>query len=77
MTEDEQAHRIAWEKTALQAAIGDKRRGQYMGGFIAAGAILGSVVVTLGGAAWQVGVALVGVPVLGIIQALIGRGSNE
>jgi heme A synthase len=73
MAESEQAHRISFEQSALKAAIADKKRGQYFGGSIGVLAIVGAVVTVIYGAPWQVPVALVGVPVLGIVQALIGR----
>lgn len=77
MAEDEQAHRIAFEKAALMATVADTRRGQWLGGAIGASAIIGAVVAAALGAPWQVPVALVGVPVLGIVQALITGTSSK
>ena len=77
MAESEQTHRISFEQTALNAAIADKKRGQYFGGSIGVLAIAGAVVTANYGAPWQVPVALVGVPVLGIVQALIGRSGKS
>jgi hypothetical protein len=60
MTEKEQVHRIE-----------DTKRGQYLGWSLAAGAVISATVVSLCHAPWQVAVALVGIPVLGAVQALI------
>jgi len=60
MAEREQIHRIE-----------DARRGQYLGWSLAAGAVIAAAVVSLCHGPWQVSVALVGIPVLGAVQALI------
>src|SRR5258708_9554540 len=60
MAEKEQTHRI-----------GDAKRGQYLGWSLAAGAVIAAAVGSLCRGAWQVSVALVGIPVLGAVQALI------
>jgi hypothetical protein len=60
MAEREQTHRI-----------GDAKRGQYLGWSLAAGAVIAAAVVSLCHGPWQVSVALVGIPVLGAVQALI------
>jgi predicted membrane protein DUF2335 len=60
MAEKEQTHRI-----------GDAKRGQYLGWSLAAGAVIAAAVVSLCHGPWQVSVALVGIPVLGAVQALI------
>jgi hypothetical protein len=65
MAEKEQAHRI-----------GDAKRGQYLGWSLAAGAVIAAAVVSLCHGPWQVSVALVGIPVLGAVQALI-QGRKE
>ena len=65
MAEKEQAHRIE-----------DAKRGQYLGWSLAAGAVIAAAVVSLCRGPWQVSVALVGIPVLGAVQALI-RGRKE
>jgi hypothetical protein len=77
MAESEQSHRISFEQSALKAAIADKKRGQFFGGTIGILAILGAVAAVYLGAPWQVPVALVGVPVLGIVQALIGSSGKK
>jgi hypothetical protein len=65
MAEREQTHRIE-----------DARRGQYLGWSLAAGAVIAAAVVSLCHGPWQVSVALVGIPVLGAVQALI-QGRKE
>ncbi|MGH8291473.1 MAG: DUF2335 domain-containing protein [Steroidobacteraceae bacterium] len=77
MTEQEHAHRLSQEQEGLRADIKDSRRGQWFGAIIAFSAIVGAVVnATLGGP-WQASVALVGVPLLGVVQAFIrGRDSG-
>lgn len=71
MAEDEQAHRIAYEKHGVAATIKEARRGQIFGALLSAFAIGGAVYTAHIGAHWSVSVALVGIPVLGIIQAVI------
>jgi hypothetical protein len=65
MAEKEQTHRID-----------DAKRGQFLGWSLAAGAVLAAAVVSLCHGPWQVSVALVGIPVLGTVQALI-QGRKE
>ena len=65
MAEKEQTHRI-----------GDAKRGQYLGWSLAAGAVIAAAVVSLCHGPWQVSIALVGIPVLGAVQALI-QGRKE
>ena len=65
MAEKEQSHRIE-----------DAKRGQYLGWSLAAGAVIAAAVVSLWRGPWQVSVALVGIPVLGAVQALI-QGRKE
>jgi hypothetical protein len=60
MAEKEQEHRIE-----------DVKRGQYLGWSLAAGAVVTAAIVSLCHGPWQVSVALVGIPVLGAVQALI------
>jgi hypothetical protein len=65
MAEKEQTHRIE-----------DAKRGQYLGWSLAAGAVIAAAVVSLCHGPWQVSVALVGIPVLGAVHALI-QGRKE
>jgi uncharacterized membrane protein len=65
MAEKERPHRVE-----------DTKRGQYLGWSLAMGAVITAAVVSLCHGAWQVSVALVGIPVLGAVQALI-QGRKE
>jgi Flp pilus assembly protein TadB len=60
MAEKEQTHRME-----------DAKRGQYLGWSLAAGAVIAAAVVSVCHGPWQVSVALVGIPVLGAVHALI------
>jgi hypothetical protein len=65
MAEKEQTHRIE-----------DAKRGQYLGWSLSAGAVIAAAMVSLCRGPWQLSVALVGIPVLGAVQALI-QGRKE
>jgi uncharacterized membrane protein len=78
MAEQEQAHRIGQENKGLTAEIDDSRRGQWLGGIVAFSAITGAAINSVFGGPWQAFVALVGVPILGAVQAFIrGRESSS
>ncbi len=69
MAEKEQDHRIRMDRESLDATRRDYRRGQFIGGTLAALSIIASVYTAYIGAHPAVSVALVGLP----IMALIGR----
>jgi uncharacterized membrane protein len=71
MTEREQAHRHQFENKGLTATISDTRRGHYLGATISLVAIAGAIWAALSGAPWQVVIALVGVPVAAMVQAMV------
>lgn len=71
MAEAEQAHRIAYEASGLQAATKEASRGQYLGAAISLAALCGAVYAAYIGTHWSVSVALVGIPVLGMIRAIV------
>jgi uncharacterized membrane protein len=77
MAENEQQHRITQESVGLQAAIQSDKIGKYLGFGIAVAAIFGAVAVVYVHGAWQVSVALVGVPVLTVAYALIAGQKKE
>lgn len=77
MAEKEQVHRIGYEKTGLDATVAESKRGQFLGAAISAIAILGAVYAAYVGANWIVSIALVGVPVLGLVRAIIRPRSNQ
>lgn len=71
MAEKEQAHRIAMEASILPANQAAGRRGQILGAMVsltALGLAAGTAVL---GAPWQVSVALVAAPVLGVARSLV------
>lgn len=71
MAETEQTHRVAMETAALDAEIADQRRGQWLGASVAILCVLAAAFSAYHGAPWQVTVAFLGVPVLGIVKALV------
>ena len=71
MAEKEQAHRLEYEKTGLEATVCESRRGQVLGAIISVVAVCGAIFTAYIGAHWAVSVALVGVPVLGIVRAIV------
>lgn len=71
MVEQEQSHRLAIEQMSTDANIKSHWRGQWLGAAIGVTAILAAVINSYFGGPSLVGVALVGVPVLGVAQALI------
>lgn len=70
LVEKEQANRVTAEKKALDAQIDEGKRGQQLGALIAILAVGGAVLTAIFGAHWSVSVALVSVPVLGMVQAI-------
>ena len=79
MTEQEQAHRIATESAALNANIQASREaqaqaktGQFAGAIVSVLAILSAIASAWLGAHPTVSIALVSVPILGMVKALIG-----
>lgn len=77
MIEREQAHRIEHEATGLRATIQDTRRTHWMGVAISLTAISGSVISVILHAHPAVSVALVGVPIVAMINALIKSKSTK
>lgn len=71
--EKEQEYRIEDSRRGYE----DSRRGQWLGWFLAVGALTAAAVASLFHAPWQASVALVGIPVLGAVQALIQGRKRE
>jgi uncharacterized membrane protein len=71
MVEREQAHRIDYESKRLKSLSSDFKRGHYIGGLVCLCAIGGAVYTAVIGAPAAVSIALVSVPVLGMIKAFI------
>jgi len=76
MVEQEQAHRIAHEANGLSATIRDTRRGHWLGGAISIAAIFGSAYTAYIGAHPAVSMALVGIPITTIINAILKNKSR-
>lgn len=70
MAEAEQAHRHTYEKDGLAASTAEASRGQFLGAFISCLAICAAGYAAHVGA-HAAAAALVGIPILGIVQALI------
>jgi len=68
---------LAMADKELTHRIQDTRRGLYLGWSLAMGAVITAAVVSLCHGPWQVSVAVVGIPMLGAVHALIqGRGEK-
>lgn len=76
MVEREQAHRIEMESIGLNALVRDTRRGMWIGGTIAVLAIAGAVLSAYLGAYFLVSVAIVGLPIAVIVQAMLKSKTN-
>ena len=68
---------MAMAERALAADIDDRRRGPWLGATVSILAIVCSVVTVALGASPLVSVAFLGVPVLGIVNALVGTASRK
>ncbi len=73
MAEAEQRHRMEYESRGLVATTSEAKRGQILGTILSALCIAGAVATAYIGAHWSVPVALVGVPLLSVIRAVINR----
>jgi uncharacterized membrane protein len=76
MVEREQEHRISGEKAILQATISDTSRGHWIGFLIAVAAIAGAAWTAYINAHPSVSIALVGLPLVAIIQSVLKNKSN-
>lgn len=75
MVEQEQAHRISHNSQALTAQIDDTKRGQVLGSLISLSAVGGCIFSVYIGAHAVVSIALVSVPVVAMVQAVV-KGRN-
>lgn len=71
MAEAEQAHRLEYEKTGLVASTREARLGQIVGGLLSFVALGGAIYTAHIGAPWQVSVAFLSLPIMGLVRALI------
>lgn len=77
MIEREQAHRIEYEDDTLNAMQSDAKRGHWIGGVVCILAVGGAIFTTYIGAHPTISIALVGVPVLGMIKAFMPNRSQS
>ncbi|MFC3107427.1 DUF2335 domain-containing protein [Undibacterium arcticum] len=77
MVEQEQAHRIEYESSALKATIRDTLRGHWIGAAISLAAIGGCIYSVYIHAHPAVSVALVSVPIASIIHAILKSKSTK
>ena len=73
MAEKEQEHRIAYERSELDATRNDFRRGQVIGATLAITCVVASVYSVHIGAHAAVSVALVGIPITALIGKILKR----
>ena len=71
MAESEQSHRISMEQSGQNAAISETRRTQYLGATISLVAIVGAIGVALYTKDWIVPCALLSLPVMSVVRALL------
>ena len=71
MIEREQEHRLRYDDTMLEAARSDIKRGHLIGAALCALALGGAITTAYLGADKAVSIALVGIPVLGMIKAFL------
>lgn len=71
LVENESAHRIDQENTALHADIGGGRRGQILAALISCIALVGAIITALAGVHPSVPIALVGIPILASAKGII------
>lgn len=77
MVEAEQAHRINHETERLRIMARDTKRGHWIGGVISIGSIAGAVTCVALHAPAAVSIALVGIPVLGMIRVIVGNKTTK
>ncbi len=76
MVETEQAHRIESEAKILAATIRDTRRGHWIGLLLAVLSIVGAVVAVYLHAHPSVSIALVGLPLVALVNSVMRNKSN-
>lgn len=76
MAETEQAHRIETENAGFRAAIAEAKRGQFLGAFISFCSLCSAIASVYLGAHPTVSVALVGVPIVGLVKAIVDSRSK-
>jgi uncharacterized membrane protein len=77
MVEAEQAHRIGHEAERLGVMARDTRRGHWIGGIISVSSIGGAVACVALHAPAAVSIAMVGIPVLGMIRVIVSSKTSK
>lgn len=77
MAEQQQAHRHDIERTVVNGELSVAKLGGWLGLVVSLCAVGGSVFTALAGAHWSVSVALVGVPLAGVVRAFLARGVRK
>lgn len=77
MVEAEQSHRQELENVAVRAEIADTKRGHWIGGALTLLCVSGAAYTAHIGASPFVSIALVGLPLVGLIKHFIARGSRR
>ena len=77
MVEEEQAHRVSYESSMLAATIQDTKRGHWMGWSISIISVVGALASIYLAASPLVSAALVGVPLISIVHAIMKSKSNS
>lgn len=71
LVEQEQAHRFELERKAVEAEIKDAQTGKIIGAVMTLVCAGGAIYIAHIGGPWQIGVAIVGVPVMALISRLV------
>lgn len=77
MVEREQAHRLELEAIGLHATVRDTKRGHWMGLTISLAAIAAAAGTAYFGAHPTVSIALVSLPIVLIVRAMLGRKASD
>jgi len=77
MAEEEQRHRMHHESEGMQAEIREARRGQILGAAVSGTSLAAALIAVWLGAHPVVSCALVGVPILGMVRAIINARSRR
>ena len=77
MAEQEVEHRIKTEQAIVKGELAAGQRGQYLGAAVAFLALLLAALLAYLGSPWPIVAALVSVPVLGMVNAIVNGRRND
>lgn len=77
MAEKEQSHRLSLDERGQIARINETKRGNYMGFTLSSLAMLGAIFCAWQGLHWSVSLALLSLPVMATVRALIKNRSDK